>query len=284
MKTVVITTAGMGTRLATISKSLPKTMLPIYVKSKKNNEKLFKPLLEIIFENLFDFGFRKFCIIINPKFKNIIQSHFNSNPELINLLKTRNHFHDKQFIKTNQSFESKISKSEIIWISQPTPMGFGDALLSAKNIVKEKNFLLHAGDTYFSNYNFLKNLIDPILKYPSTDGSLLLENKKILHGYGIAETKKINNQNVVMRVEEKPQKPKSNLVILPIYGFKSTIFDALEKTKTGFNKELQITDAIQTMISNNQKIVYHKMKYRWFDIGSPERYKKAIDYSFKKKS
>ena len=71
------------------------------------------------------------------------------------------------------------------------------------------------------------------------------------------------------------------MVILPVYAFKPTIFDALKKTNQGYNKELQVTDAIKTMINCNKKIVAMKMKGKWFDIGTPQWYLEALNYSFK---
>ena len=66
MKTAVITAAGLGTRLLTFTKVAPKAMLPIYSKPfDSNDEPIMKPLIEHIFDNLYDLGFRKFCFIVN---------------------------------------------------------------------------------------------------------------------------------------------------------------------------------------------------------------------------
>ena len=63
INTVVIPAAGLGTRLFTTTKESPKEMVPIFYKT-NNGTILVKPLLEIIFENLFDSGIRHFCIIV----------------------------------------------------------------------------------------------------------------------------------------------------------------------------------------------------------------------------
>jgi len=111
--------------------------------------------------------------------------------------------------------------------------------------------------------------------------SLLLQSQKNLKGYGIAEIQKKKNVNIVSNVEEKPQLPKSNLAILPVYTFKPNIFDALKQTKIGYNKELQVTDAIKTLINQNEKVTALKMSEKWFDIGTPDNYFKALTYSYK---
>jgi len=281
MKTAVITTGGMGTRLATITKSLPKTMLPIYTKSKYDDDYVLKPVVEIIFENLYHCGFRKFCIIVNSNYKSLIKNHLTPNSSFVDLLSKRNHYHDKRFVNTLSKLYKKIEKCDIHWIGQDTPMGFGHALLSAKKYIENNDFLLHAGDTYFPNYAFLPKLVDLFQKDSKTTCSLLLESEKFLKGYGIAQVYRKHNQNIVFGVEEKPKKPKSCLAILPVYVFKSNIFDALRKTSHGYNKELQVTDAIDTLIHRNEKVTALKMKGNWFDIGTPQRYMSALNYSYK---
>ena len=283
MKTAVITTGGLGTRIATITKSCPKTMLPIYAKSEYDNDYLLKPIIEIIFENLYDYGFRKFCIIVSSNYKSVIKNHLTHDLSFIKLLSKRNHYHDKRFGKTLSRLSKKIEKCEVHWINQDTPMGFGHALLSAKKFVKNDAFLLHAGDAYFPDYTFLPKLTDLFQKNPDVACGLLLESKKLLEGYGIAQVSKKNSENIVIGVEEKPKKPKSNLVILPMYIFKSNIFDALQETNNGYNKELQVTDAIGVLINKNEKVVALKMKQKWFDIGTPQRYFNALNYSYKYK-
>ena len=283
MKTAVITTGGLGTRIATITKSCPKTMLPVYAKSEYDNDYLLKPIIEIIFENLYDYGFRKFCIIVSSNYKSVIKNHLTHDLSFIKLLSKRNHYHDIRFGKTLSRLSKKIEKCEVHWINQDTPMGFGHALLSAKKFVKNDAFLLHAGDAYFPDYTFLPKLTDLFQKNPDVACGLLLESKKLLEGYGIAEVSKKNSENIVIGVEEKPKKPKSNLVILPMYIFKSNIFDALQETGNGYNKELQVTDAIGVLINKNEKVVALKMKQKWFDIGTPQRYFNALNYSYKYK-
>ena len=281
MKTAVITTGGLGTREATITKSNPKTMLPVYTDSNYDNDPVLKPIIELIFDGLFDKGFRRFCIIVSSNHKNIIKNHLTPDATFLKLLSKRNAYHDKRFAKILSKLYKKIDKSEIAWVSQKTPMGFGHALLSARKFVGDNNFLLHAGDTYFPNYEFIPELIKSFKRDRQISCNLLLESKKLLDGYGIAQIKKRNGQNVVFDVEEKPKKPKSNLAILPVYAFKPIIFDALKKTNHGYNSELQVTDAIKTMIDCNEKIVAMRIKQKWFDIGTPQRYLDALNYSFK---
>lgn len=284
MKTAVITTGGLGTRLLTCTKGNPKTMLPIYDIGKDDFlEPILKPLIEFIFENLYDYGFRRFCFIVGQKTKSSILNHMLPDTEYIKLLKKRNTSSDKRFIKTLTRIYTKIINSEIKWISQPTPMGFGDALLKSSRFVDDNNFLLHTGDAYFPNYHFLYDFIKTHENNSDSSCTLLLQRKKSVKGLGIAQIKTKNHENIVFNVEEKPKKPLSNLAILPLYIFTSDVFKALKKTPIDYNGELQVTDAIKTLIKWDKKIIaYNYGKNPWFDIGTPENYFKSLKFSYNK--
>jgi len=191
MKTAVITTAGLGTRLLTTTKASPKTLLPLYDRSfDGNKEPLLRPLIEIIFENLYDNGFRRFCFIVGTKNKKSILNHMVPDQEYIKLLKKRNNLFDKRFVNALQKFYKKFEKCEIKWISQNSPMGFGHALLASKKFVGNDPFLLHTGDAYFPDYSFLTDFIKSSQYDKKTTTTLLLQYKKSLKGFGIAQTKK----------------------------------------------------------------------------------------------
>ena len=283
MKTAVITTAGLGTRLLTATKASPKTLLPLYYRSfDRNKEPLLRPLIEIIFENLYDNGFRKFCFIVGTKNKKSILNHMVPDQEYIKLLKKRNNQFDKRFVNALQKLYRKFEKCEIKWISQNSPMGFGHALLASKKFVGTKPFLLHTGDAYFPDYSFLNDFIKSSQYDKKVTTTLLLQYKKSLKGFGIAQTKKMVPLDVVFHVAEKPKKPQSNLAILPIYILKPDIFEALEKTGLGHNNELQVTDAISTLMAWNHKVTaYNFRNNKWFDIGTAREYFHALNYSFK---
>ena len=71
------------------------------------------------------------------------------------------------------------------------------------------------------------------------------------------------------------------MVILPVYILKPNIFDALKKTNLGYNNELQVTDAITTLMNWNHQISGYNFKTdKWFDIGTTRQYYHALNYSF----
>ena len=181
MNTAVITTGGLGTRLLTCTEGNPKTMLPLYDKSIDIfPEPMLRPIIETIFENLYDCGFRRFCIIVGKKTKMSIINHMTPDENYLYLLQERNESNDIRFIKTLKRLYNKLNKCEINWISQSTPMGFGHALLSAKKFVGNDSFLLHTGDAYFPNYRFIIPLIKKFQKMSELSGILLLQPRKNL--------------------------------------------------------------------------------------------------------
>jgi UTP--glucose-1-phosphate uridylyltransferase len=83
----VITAGGIGTRLLPFSKEIPKEMSPILTKNSKNNI-LVKPIIQAIFEQLYDFGIRDFFIIVG-RGKRAIEDHFTPDFGFLELLKSR---------------------------------------------------------------------------------------------------------------------------------------------------------------------------------------------------
>jgi len=274
--TAIIPVAGLGTRLLTLTKDNPKEMVPIFAKS--FNEITLRPLIEHIFLQLFDSGIRNFYFIVGRK-KRSIEDHFTPERDYEKNLKKN----DKNYYNLLEDFYKKIEKSNIVWINQNSPRGFGAAILNARKVVGTKPFLVHAGDAYVrGNSNHIKKLI---VKYETSKADVIFYIKNVNNpkGYGIASISKIeSNIFQVNNVEEKPKYPKSKNVIMPIYIFNSMIFKSLLKTKEGVGKELQLTDAIKKMIKEKRKICAIKFLKSddCIDIGTPENYFHAITISY----
>jgi UTP--glucose-1-phosphate uridylyltransferase len=87
----------------------------------------------------------------------------------------------------------------------------------------------------------------------------------------------------VKGVVEKPANPPSNFGIMPIYIFKPKIFEALKRTPVDCRKELQLTDAIQTIIDNGGNVYALMMRDDdiRLDIGTPENYLESVLLSYR---
>jgi UTP--glucose-1-phosphate uridylyltransferase len=276
INTAVIPAAGFGTRLLTLTKETPKEMVPLFYKI--NKEIVTCPLIERIFSQLFDAGIRNFCIIVGKK-KRAIEDHFTLDNNYVNLLKKSN----KSFQLILSNFYNKIEKSNIVWINQNIPKGFGDAVLHAKEFVGNKPFLVHAGDAFVRDGNtHILKLINAHSENHS-DVTLYLREIRNPRLYGVAQATKIGkNLYNVSKVEEKPKQPKSNFALMPLYIFKPMIFQALKVTKPGVRNEIQLTDAIQQVIdwNGNVKAIKFRRPDDCIDIGTPENYFNALKVSF----
>jgi UTP--glucose-1-phosphate uridylyltransferase len=271
----VITAAGRGTRLLPLTKSLPKEMLPIFSTGNKN--KLLVPLLQHIFEELYKQNFRDYCVVVGREQRSI-KNHFTYDDLQMKEIAKNYHMILKKFYK-------KIEKSNLLWINQKDPLGFGDAVRRTEKFVGNDDMILHAGDFTVLGHNRhpISRMIDTVKNNPDILCVLLCKKVKDTKRYGVLEIKK-NTKTLfeVKGVEEKPDKPKSNYAIMPLYYFKPIIFKYLKKIKKGKGGEYQLTDAIQKLIEDGGKVLAIPLlqKEEEIDIGTPELYKKSLDFTY----
>jgi UTP--glucose-1-phosphate uridylyltransferase len=277
---VVIPAAGLGTRLFPATKEQPKEMLPIFSKTSQG-DMCVKPVVQLVFEQLYDVGLREFCYVVG-RGKRGIEDHFTPD---VNCIKNLEGMGKNSLANDMEVFYEKLEKSKIMWVNQPEPKGFGNAVLMAQPFVQNEQCLIHAGDSAIisKNMDYLKKLVNAYERLKADAAFIVLEidNPK---QYGIVEGKEVEAGIVkVDSVVEKPDKPKTNLAIMAMYVFKPCIFKALQETKPGKNGEIQLTDAIQKLVEWNMKVYAVKLDkgYSHLDIGSPERYWEALELSYR---
>ena len=278
MTKIVITAAGKGTRLLPFTKEIPKEMMPIF-SNIFTNKKVVSPLLQYVYEQLYSMNFRDYCFIVGRE-KRSIEDHFTPDETYLRDLSGDN----KKIIT---KFYEKLEKSHLVWINQNRPLGFGDAVKRAEKYVGNNDFVLHAGDVTIlskSNHPVLR-LIETAKENPDAKVILLCKKVKDSKRYGVPTIEKITSKLFnVIGVEEKPSKPKSEFGILPIYYFKSDIFSSLKKIKPGKGKEYQLTDAIQKLIQEKQKVLAITLEENEeeVDVGTVSSYREAQDITFRK--
>ena len=264
---VVITCAGKGTRLLPFTKELPKEMAPIFSSGKDGVE--IKPLIQQIFENLFTIGLREFCFI-SGKTKRSLQDHFYPDQQ-------------KDIPSSLSNFYEMIINSQIAWMNQLIPKGFGDAVLASKPFVNNDVFLVQAGDVVISSkiHSSINKLIK-LSKNKDIEAAFLVQTVTDPERHGIVTTKNNEDISMVSKVVEKPQQPETNIGIMPFYFFRSSIFDALDGISPGYANEIQLTDAIQKLIESGKNVAAIKMdKEIILDVGTTESYWNALNLSFK---
>ena len=277
---VVIPAAGLGERLLPATKEQPKELLPVFAESTKG-ELCVKPLLQLVFEQLFSVGIREFCFIVGRS-KRAIEDHFTPDiPYLDRLLESGK----KTRANELASFYSVIEKSTIHWINQPRASGFGHAVLLAKTFTGDQDFLVHAGDTFIiteGNWH-LKRCMDR--KINENDSATLVVRKvKDSRRFGVIRSRRLGNgDHLVLEAIEKPDKFVSNLALMPAYVFDSSIFEALRKVKPGVGGEIWLTDGIQRLVSMGKKVGAIELPKDniWIDVGTPESYWEAQELTYK---
>jgi UTP--glucose-1-phosphate uridylyltransferase len=277
---VVIPAAGLGTRLFPATKEQPKEMLPIFSRN-SHGDMTVKPVVQLVFEALHDAGLSQFCFVVG-RGKRGIEDHFTPDTHCINTLESLG---KNEQATDLEKFYDKLNTSKLMWVNQPEPKGFGNAVLMAQPFVQNESCLVHAGDSCVisCNMDYVKKLLDGFERYNADAAFLVLEIENPKQ-YGIVEGEEV--EQGILRVKsivEKPDKPKTNLAVMAMYVFQPVIFKALEATKPGKNGEIQLTDAIEKLVEWGLKVIAIKLdkNYEHLDIGSPERYWQALELSRK---
>ncbi len=265
----IVPAAGLGTRLLPATKEQPKEMLPVF--SRVNGQAVLKPILQVVYENIYNSGVREFCFITG-RTKRAIEDHFTPHNDFLDSLKN-----NKDAL---ESFYTMLNESRIFWINQYEPKGFGHAVMQAKNFAGSSDVLIHAGDTLIiSDENHLKRLYEAHDRHGG-DVTLSVESVPDPRKYGIVIGEKIGSGVYrASQLIEKPAQPQSNLAITGMYVCDPMIFKALEKTRPDKNNEIQLTDAIQLMVDWGMNIIAVEMQSgeKRIDIGTVDSYKEALN-------
>jgi len=276
----VIPAAGLGTRLLSVTKEQPKEMLPVFARG-KNGKLCLKPIVQLVFEQLYRAGFREFCFVVG-RGKRAIEDHFTPDFAFVSMLDSKGKDGPAGDL---EAFYKMIESSTIVWVNQPEPRGFGDAVLKAKPFVGKEDFLVHAGDSHFISRDAAHiTRISKISDHLAADAVFLSHEVADPRAFGVVEGEVVNDGVVkVKHLVEKPLVPLSNMAIMPVYVFRPVIFKALEVTRSGHAGELQLTDGLQTMIDWGLNVYSVKIAPGeiWLDIGSPDTYWNAQNITHK---
>ena len=276
----MIPAAGLGTRLLSVTKEQPKEMLPVFARA-KNGDLCLKPIVQLVFEQLHQVGFREFCFVVG-RGKRAIEDHFTPDFPYVSMLESKGLDGPAGEL---EAFYKMVDGSTLVWVNQPQPKGFGDAILKAKSFVGNDRFMVHAGDSHFISKN-AEHLRRAVRMSEESRANALFLSMEVEDPsrFGIVEGETTGNGLMkVKRLVEKPSKPSSKLAIMPIHVFDSNIFKALEDTKAGVAGELQLTDGIQQMVNWDLSVYTTKVASSeiWLDIGSPDLYWEAQNLSHK---
>jgi glucose-1-phosphate thymidylyltransferase len=149
----------------------------------------------------------------------------------------------------------------IEFIEQDAPLGLAHAVLTAEEFLGDSPFVMYLGD------NLLRNgivaLVDTF-RDEQPDALILLTPVPDPENYGVAE---LDGDDRVARLVEKPDEPRTDLALVGVYMFTPAIFDAARSIEPSGRGELEITDAIQTLVDRGLRVDPHVVHGWWKDTG-----------------
>jgi glucose-1-phosphate thymidylyltransferase len=153
--------------------------------------------------------------------------------------------------------------ARITYIEQEAPLGLAHALLTAEEYLGRSPFVMYLGDNLLRDG--ITDLVE-VFRRSEPDALILLTHVNDPSSYGVAE---LNGERVI-RLVEKPKDPPSDLALVGVYMFTPSIFEAAHSIKPSARGELEITDAIDTLIESDRRVESHIVRGWWKDTGRLE--------------
>jgi glucose-1-phosphate thymidylyltransferase len=148
----------------------------------------------------------------------------------------------------------------ITYIVQDKPAGLAHAVLTAEEFIGSSPFVMYLGDNLLRDG--IRGLVSTFLA-DEPDALILLTPVDDPQSYGVAE---LDGERIV-RLIEKPKDPPSNLALVGVYLFNSSIFTAARGLEPSWRGELEITEAIQSLIDDDHKVQSEVVRGWWKDTG-----------------
>lgn len=264
VRKAVIPAAGYGTRFLPISKAVPKEMLPL----------VDKPVIQYVVEEAVASGITDILIVISRS-KRAIEEHFHPAFDLESELEAKGRTEELEDLRRMQS----MARIHFIW--QPKMGGLGDAILYAKDHVGDEPFAVLLGDTVVTTADTARPVTQQLADVVEQHGGSAVALQEVplekVSRYGILGGDEISPG--LIRATQFVEKPKpeatpSRLAVSARYMLSPGIFAHLEKTPKGKGGELQLTDAMASLM---QEEALHGLRYdgQRHDIGNKLDFIKA---------
>ena len=244
MKALVLA-GGRGTRLRPITHTSAKQLVPV----------ANKPVLFYGLEAIRDAGIREVGIVVSDP-REMLQ------PDLRTGQSTTVMVNSQAEIRAAVGDGSRFGLA-VTYIEQEAPLGLAHAVRIAEPFIQSDPFVMYLGD------NLIKDGITPFVKEfqdEKPNAQILLAHVKTPSDFGVAE---LEGDHVV-RLEEKPAHPRSDLALVGVYLFDASVFEAVRAIQPSRRGEYEITDAIQHLISSGKRVRSHVIGGWWKDTGKVE--------------
>jgi UTP--glucose-1-phosphate uridylyltransferase len=269
IRKAVFPAAGLGTRFLPATKAQPKEMLPL----------VDKPIIQFGVEEAVAAGIEE-IIIVTGRGKRSMEDHFDNAPELEQALEKKG---DQETVTELRRISEMAT---VLYVRQREPLGLGHAVLCALPIVGNEPFaVILSDDVIFSETPAIKQLIDVYEKTGSSVVAVEQVAPEHISSYGVVDPKPAGSRlyEVERLVEKpKPQDAPSSLGIVGRYILTPEIFKNLQAIPRGKLGEIQLTDGLQ-MLRTQQKIYAYEFEGKRYDAGSKLGYLKAtVDYALER--
>lgn len=267
IRKVVFPVAGLGTRFLPATKASPKEMLPV----------VDKPLIQYAVEEAVAAG-AETLIFVTGRTKRAIEDHFDKAYELETALEAKQK--DDLLAMVRGTVPEGVS---CIYIRQGEALGLGHAVLCARPVVGDDPFGVILADDLIDGQGD-KAMAQMVRQYEQHQCSLLGVERvpeAETGSYGVVSARDFDGGvSAVDAIVEKPAPAKapSNLGVVGRYIFTGSIFDELERTTADDKGEVQLTDAISSLL-NRERVLAHEFAGDRYDCGSKLGYLKAtVEY------
>jgi len=244
MKALVLA-GGRGTRLRPITHTAAKQLVPV----------ANKPVLFYGLEALRDAGIREVGIVVSDP-REMLQP--DSRTGELTTVMVNSQAEIRHAVGDGSAFGL-----EVTYIEQEAPLGLAHAVRIAEDFIGGEPFVMYLGD------NLIKDGVTPFVREfeaEQPDAQILLAHVKTPWEFGVAELE----GDRVVRLEEKPKQPRSDLALVGVYLFSACVFEAVKAIRPSRRGEFEITDAIQYLIDSGRRVRSHVIKGWWKDTGKVE--------------
>ena len=257
LRKVVFPVAGLGTRFLPATKVVAKEMLPV----------LDRPLIQYAVDEAVDAGADTLVFVTN-RYKHAIADYFDKAYELESKLAQSGKNDPLAMVQGTLPRHVRC-----VFVTQPEALGLGHAVLCAKPVVGDEPFGVILPDDLIWNTGAgaLRQMADLSLRENGA-GVIAVEEvpREQTNKYGIVDATPLSERaakiNLVVE-KPKPEVAPSNLAIVGRYVLPGRIFELLEKTAPGAGGEIQLTDAIEALLSERSVLAYRFEGTR-FDCGN----------------